>query len=47
MFFDVFDDRATAHINWRRRQLMTWHAEHAQIVCRNSLKTASNKHSDQ
>jgi hypothetical protein len=33
--------QATVHINWRRRQLMTWHTEHTQIVCRNLPPTST------
>jgi hypothetical protein len=38
---------ATVVKNRTRVLLMTWHAEHAQIVCRNSMKTAVNKPSAQ
>jgi hypothetical protein len=36
-------DLATVGNNRTRVLLMTWHTEHTQIVCRNSLKTAFNK----
>jgi hypothetical protein len=38
---------ATGAKNRSRDLFMMWHAEHTQIVCRNSLKTAFNKHSAQ
>jgi hypothetical protein len=39
--------QATGAKNRTRVLFMTWHADHAQIVCRNSLKTACNKPSAQ
>jgi hypothetical protein len=39
--------RCVAHATGAKNRIVTWHAEHTQIVCRNSMKTACNKHSAQ